>query len=268
MQEKTIVLKGRKFHYRYQGEGPVVVLIHGFGEDGRVWKNQFNALEGYCLLVPDLPGSGGSELTDDMSMEGLAETIYEWLEQEGIRKSTHIGHSMGGYVTLAFAEKYEERLNGFGLFHSTAYADSVEKIETRQKGIKFIKEHGSWEFLKTSTPNLYSAATKSENVQIIEQQINELRNFSAEALVNYYVSMINRPERVDVLRTTELPVLFVLGRYDAAVPLNDGLTLCYLPYLSYIHILEKSGHMGMMEEVQASNQILKNYLSSIHHQTR
>jgi pimeloyl-ACP methyl ester carboxylesterase len=269
MQEKEVRLKGKRLFYRTAGEGPAVVLLHGFGEDGTIWKNQFNAFPEYKLIIPDLPGSGKSDMIEDMSMEGLAEAIQQLIvhEQatlfykEGEPDSvTMVGHSMGGYITLAFVEKYHHMLNGFGLFHSTAYADSEEKKETRKKGISFIEQHGPFEFLKTTIPNLYSSSTKDQNPAIIQQHINSARNFSGAALVSYYVSMMQRTDRSQLLNKTHLPVLFIMGRYDTAVPLEDGLKQCHLPNRSYVHILENSGHMGMIEELEMSNLILNQYL--------
>ncbi|MGN6166372.1 MAG: alpha/beta fold hydrolase, partial [Flavisolibacter sp.] len=77
MQEKEIFLKGKKLFYRSAGSGQIIVLLHGFGEDSTIWKNQFDVFTGYHLLIPDLPGSGQSEMIDDMSMEGLAEAVKE-----------------------------------------------------------------------------------------------------------------------------------------------------------------------------------------------
>ena len=272
MEQKEITIKGKKLFYRCQGEGAVVVLVHGFGEDGTVWQNQYEAFKGLKLIIPDLPGSGRSEMIEDMSMEGLAESVKSLIEhetaslffKEGEPHSViMIGHSMGGYITLAFAAKYHHMLRGFGLFHSTAYADSDEKKQIRRKGIEFIQAHGAAEFLKTSTPNLFSPVTKEKNPQLIQEQIDHTHNFSAAALVSYYVSMINRPERTEVLKKTHLPVLFVLGKYDTAVPLKDGLEQSHLPELSYIHILNESGHMGMIEERVEADRILKDYIASV-----
>jgi pimeloyl-ACP methyl ester carboxylesterase len=268
MQEHEIVFDGKKIFYRTTGKGPVVVLLHGFGEDGSIWSNQYDALNDFQLVIPDLPGSGGSDITADMSMEGMAASVDSLLSNINIDRCTIIGHSMGGYVTLAFAEKYPGKLNGFGLFHSTAYADSEEKKETRRKGIDFIEKNGAFPFLKTSVPNLYSPDTKKESPGLIEQQIKASTNFSGAALVHYYRSMIERPDRTDVLKNSRMPVLFILGKYDVAVQLKDGLEQCTLPELSYIHILESSGHMGMIEEPKRSNQILINYLKNLDHQTR
>jgi pimeloyl-ACP methyl ester carboxylesterase len=266
--KKQISLNGKILSYLITGEGHPVVLLHGFGEDSSVWDNQIEALKEFQLIIPELPGTGDSEMTEDMSMEGMAGTINGLLEELKIERCSMIGHSMGGYVTLAFAEQYMEKLGGFGLFHSTAYADTEEKKQTRRKGIDFVKKHGAFEFLKTSIPNLYSEATRKGRPRLVEDQIAASHNFSGAALVSYYESMIKRPSRVNILKNSHVPVLFVLGKYDAAVPLKDGLEQCYLPGLSYIHVLDKSAHMGLIEEREQANSILLNYLLSIHHQTR
>ncbi|HEY0042602.1 MAG TPA: alpha/beta hydrolase, partial [Flavisolibacter sp.] len=174
-----------------------------------------------------------------------------------------IGHSMGGYVTLAFAEKYPTALNAFGLFHSTAFADSEEKKETRRKGIAFIEEHGAYEFLKTATSNLYAPVTKAEKGQLIDEHLKTVRNADGAALVTYYQSMIKRPDRTAVLKNSRVPVLFVMGRHDNAVPLSDGLKQCHLPQLSYIELLEHAGHMGMVEEAEQTNAILNMFMKSL-----
>lgn len=275
MQVKEFNYKGKKIVYRTNGEGPLLVLLHGFGEDGTIWKNQYDIFLNHQLIIPDLPGSGESEMIDDMSMEGMADAIYYLIEDvsgtsplsgrrgAGGEAACLIGHSMGGYITLAYAEKYPETLNAFGLFHSTAYSDSEEKKETRRKGIKFIQEHGGYEFLKTAIPNLYSPESKQKRPHLIEEQLETLRNVKAEALVSYYEAMMQRPDRTDVLRNSKVPVLFVLGKYDTAVPLEEGLKLCHLPRVSYIHVLENSGHTGMVEEEEKSNKILSDFVTTI-----
>jgi pimeloyl-ACP methyl ester carboxylesterase len=261
MVKKEIKIKERKVVYRVSGKGKPVMLIHGFGEKSEVWNNQVEFLkEQYRIIIPDLPGSGESELQDDMSMEGMADTLQAILTAEDIAKSILIGHSMGGYILLAFAEKYFSSLEAFGLFHSTAFADSEEKKATRRKGIEFINEHGAFTFLENTTPNLFSPLTKDKRPEIIEEQIQTLHGFLPKALVSYYEAMINRPDRTGILRNSTIPVLFIAGKYDNAVPLQDILKQCHLPSLSYIHILENSGHMGMLEENDKANQILKNFL--------
>jgi pimeloyl-ACP methyl ester carboxylesterase len=264
MQAKEFIYEGKTLFYRTIGEGPLVVLLHGFGEDGSIWKEQYPIFPRHRLLVPDLPGSGRSEAIEDMSMEGLAEALRVLVEKEtGGEKVILIGHSMGGYITLAFAEAYPDLLCAFGLFHSTAFADSEEKKETRRKGIRFIEEQGAAAFLKTATPNLYAPASKAEHPEWIAEHLTSVHNFSAQNLVKYYKAMIERPDRTPVLQQSKVPVLWVLGRHDAAVPLQDGLKQSYMPQLSYIHLLENAGHMGMIEEKEAANALLTQFVNTI-----
>ena len=174
---------------------------------------------------------------------------------------------MGGYITLAFAEKYSHLLRGIGLFHSSPFADDDEKKQTRNKGISFIKSHGGFAFLKTAIPNLYSEITQKERPHLIEQQIEAARNFSTATLVSYYEAMMQRPDRTNVLQQTHLPVLMIAGKFDKAVPVEASLKATLLPQLSYIHVLESSGHMGMIEEAEESNRIIKQNLQSIENLT-
>ncbi|NOT51520.1 MAG: alpha/beta hydrolase [Chitinophagaceae bacterium] len=297
---KELLYQNKKIIYRVIGNGKPVILIHGFGEDSSVWKNQIEFLKNKCrLIIPDLPGSGQSEMINDMSMEGMAEVIKAIIASlpsegeaspnpteggalnsdtcnvfiefsnsknppsEGREACIIIGHSMGGYITLALVEKYPELVSAFGLFHSSAYADNEEKKATRRKGIEFINQHGAFEFLKTATPNLFSPKTKDERPGLIDEQVAGLDNFSSLALVSYYEAMMQRPDRTELLRKTTVPVLFIMGEYDNAVPMQDGLKQCHLPENSYIHILRRSGHMGMLEEPGISNETLEKFLSDI-----
>ena len=283
--EKNLNYNGHSIFYRIIGEGKPTVFIHGFGEDGNVWRPpQTRQKEGFStalpsifgdslllskfkFIIPDLPGSGKSEMIEDMSVEGMAEVIKVIVDSEkpvgSQMRAVLIGHSMGGYIALAFAEKYPEYLNGFGLFHSTAYPDTEEKKATRQKGIQFIKEHGAFEFLETANYSLFSQLSKDKMPELIDEFIGSLRNFTARALVSYYEAMMKRPERIATLKNLQIPMLFIAGKYDNAVPLNDILEQCHLPEISYFHILAESGHMGMIEEAGKSNRILNDYLINL-----
>ena len=261
--EKTILYQNKKIVYRNIGSGDPVMLVHGFGEDGNVWEKQVDHLKNkYHVIVPDLPGSGKSEIINDMSMEGMAEVLHAIIHEENIDKCTVIGHSMGGYITLALVEKYWNHVNAFGLFHSSAFPDTEEKKQTRKKGIEFAKQHGAFEFLKTATPNLFSPDSKSAIPGTIEKFISSLASFSTDALVFYYEAMMKRPDRTHVLKNTKSPVLFIAGEHDNAIPLDDVLKQCHLPEKSYFHVFKKSGHMGMMEEIQNTNRILEDFLAS------
>ena len=285
---KEIKIAGKRIFYRVYGSGKPVMLVHGFGETGEVWENkdwppqsppkegltkfQINLSDKFMFIIPDLPGSGKSEMVPDMSMQGMAEVVKTILDEENNKLSGSqippsgavlIGHSMGGYITLAFAEKYQSDLSAFGLFHSTAYADTEEKKETRRKGIEFIKQHGAFEFLKTSTPNLFSPHTKERSPELVNDFIQSLAGFKSEPLIAYYEAMIHRPDRIAVLKNSNVPVLFVMGEHDVAAPMQDVLKQCHLPSRSFIHILHQSGHLGMLEQPEKSNRLLTEFLANV-----
>lgn len=247
--------------YEISGNGFPVILLHGFGEDSRIWSGQVAHLKNFCqCIVPDLPGSGKSGRLPEGSMELYAEAVFEMTSAENLDRFILIGHSMGGYIALAFAEKYPAKLAGLGLFHSSAYADDEEKKATREKGIRFIKEFGSAKFLEPATTGLFSEATKEKRPELIKEIIDRYANFQAESLVQYYEAMMARPDRTNIIKKIGVPVIFILGKFDAAVPLARGLEQTHLPDICYIHICQKSGHMGMLEETTECNRALEKYL--------
>jgi pimeloyl-ACP methyl ester carboxylesterase len=269
---KQLVFQNKKIFYRTGGEGKPVMLLHGFAEDGNIWNYQIEKLrEKFYVIVPDLPGSGASEMLEgEILIEDYAEVVKAIADIEitgkqqdkgGKNLFTLIGHSMGGYITLAFAEKNPGLLDAFGLFHSTAYADDDAKKETRRKGVEFIKRNGASAFLKTATPNLFSEKTKRENPELVEKLIDLSKDISAESLIRYYEAMIQRPDRTSVLKAFQHPILIIIGKHDNAVPLQSSLEQCHLPAVSHIHILQNSGHEGMWEEKDQATSFLLDFLT-------
>ena len=266
---KQIIFQNKKIFYRAEGKGKPVMLLHGFAEDGNIWNYQFKKLkENFFVIVPDLPGSGSSEMLEGkIFMEDYADVVKAIADAELINEMqnqfTLIGHSMGGYITLAFAEKYPDLLNGFGLFHSTAYADDDAKKEIRRKGVEFIKNNGVDLFIKNTTANLFSEKTKKIKPKLIENLIDISKYFSAEALIQYYKAMIERPDRTNVLKSFKKPIIFIMGKKDNAVPLQSSLEQCHIPSISHIKILKNSGHMGMWEEKKVANAFLLKFLMQL-----
>jgi len=260
MESKTITYQSSKIFYRTIGNGKPVVLIHGFAEDGNIWKNQIEFLKNhFYLIIPDLPGSGKSTVISRQSAVGIedyAEVIKAVLDKEEITQCAMAGHSMGGYITLAFAEKYPAMLTSLGLVHSSAFADSKEKKSNRLKSIEFVKKNGAYEFLKAVIIDLFTEKWVSENAAIVETQVEKSKDFTDEAIIQYYQVMINRPDRTQVLKSFSKPILFIIGRHDKAVPFEQSMQQCYLPDQSHIHILRNSAHMGMLEEAEKTNNAL------------
>jgi pimeloyl-ACP methyl ester carboxylesterase len=267
MQQKSIHYQNATISYRIVGKGKTVMLLHGFGEDGTVWENQIEALkEYYSLLIPDIPGSGNAGYLPDANIDTYAQILKAIIDielPETEENFSLIGHSMGGYIALAFAEKFPLLLNSFGLFHSSAFEDSEEKKLVRIKAIEFIKEKGAFTFLKTSIPTLFNEQYAADNAAYIDGLIEKSKAFTSAALVQYYQAMIDRPERIEVLNTFPNPILFIIGEFDKAIPLESSLAQCYLPAISHVNILAKSAHMGMFEEPLKANKYLLDFLEKV-----
>jgi pimeloyl-ACP methyl ester carboxylesterase len=267
--QRRISYSNTEIFYQAKGEGLPVILIHGFGEDSTVWAEQVSFLKNHCrLIIPDLPGSGLSIFENDKlvnadTIEYYADAVYALLQHEKIERCIMLGHSMGGYVTLAFAEKYLELLNGFGLIHSTAFADSVEKKQNRLKGISIMEEYDGYAFLKNTTPNLFAAKFKAAHPEKVEALIEKGKTFSRIALQHYYRAMMNRPDRTNILKNSNQPILFIIGTEDVATPLEDVLKQTYLPLISFVYILEDTGHMGMWEHPQKVNDAILEFIKNI-----
>lgn len=259
---KSIVFRSKSVFYKSEGNGPAVILVHGFGEDSSIWDSSIEfCKKDFRLIAPDLPGSGDSPLSaEGSSMELMAEMLAEIIKAESVSTISLVGHSMGGYISLAFAANYSEKLRSLGLFHSTAYPDNEEKKEARRKSISFIGQHGADKFIRQSTPNLFSESFKEKHPSIVSEFTERNTNFSQEALVSYYEAMIARPDRSDVLKEITKPMMFIMGRFDNAIPLESNMSQCHLPTIAYLKILENSGHVGMIEEPDQALPFLFNFL--------
>lgn len=264
MDTRRFQFKNATIEYDVYGTGDAVLLLHGFGVDRTLWDNFISDLsQTHRLLVPDLPGIGHSGMITekDVSMDTYAACFAALLQHEKISTCTIIGHSMGGYITLAFADKYPEKLNAFGLFHSSAYADTEEKKETRKKAIAFTKKNGVSAFLRTSTPGMF--AHPENHVSEIAAIEEKGAVMSTAALEQFYEAMMARPDRTHVLKSFANPVLFILGEHDSIVPLTQGLQQSMMPAEAHVNILTHSGHLGMLEEPAESLLKLQQFLSAV-----
>lgn len=264
MDQHTKTLNKGKFQdavYHDIGSGTPVMLVHGFPADSHLWHFQANQLKkDFRLLIPDLPGSGRSPLKGDGTMEDMADFLYEILKDAGAEKCILIGHSMGGYIALAFVEKYPGSLKGVGLFHSSAWADTPDKKKGRKRSIQMMKQYGAGVFLRQMMPSLFSQAYKNNHKAEMKVLIKSKENADANALAAYYKGMMNRPDRTGALRQTKVPVLFVIGEEDTAAPAKDVLKQVAVPAISDVRILSDAAHMGMLEKPEITTEILKNFI--------
>jgi pimeloyl-ACP methyl ester carboxylesterase len=263
--QKTILFRGGKLNYEIEGNGLSIMLLHGFTEDRQIWEPVLTGIKKkFQWILPDLPGSGESPYNASLStLKDFAEAIYAIIENENIKEFVLIGHSMGGYISLSFTEKYPEKIKGLGLFHSSSYPDSPEKKDAREKSIQFIQKNGATPYVEQAIPGLFSEGFKAEYPEQISKLIDRYANFSEQSIVQYLEAMKQRLPTTMVLKSINKPVLFIIGEEDKAVPVKDQLEQCYLPRISYIHILTQTAHMGMIENTSLCNKLIDRFLEQI-----
>lgn len=245
---------------------PALVFLHGFAESRDIWTEFIQKCPpDYHILTPNFPGYGapGASSAADYSMEVLAEFVKEELDQADAQQAIFIGHSMGGYVALAFAEKYPARVAGLCLFHSSAQADTAEKKTNRDKNISFVERHGVVKFMETFIRPLFADANE-ETMLPYRRQLEEIGAATPQAsVIGGLRAMRDRPDRTEVLRKATFPILFIVGKEDAAVPLAAALEQVALPPVSTALFLERVGHLGFFERPEATRRAVLNFAGDI-----
>jgi len=204
------------------GAGKVVVLLHGYVESKEVWgKFAAELSKKFRIISIDLLGHGESGNTNSVqTMDSMAEAVHFLLDFLKIDKCFLIGHSMGGYVALAFLEKFAKRLLGFSLFHASPLADTDEKKEKRNQEIMLIKMGEKNRVCRLHTPKTFAIFNLEKFATEIEIFQNISLNTPAESIIASLEGMKIRPNRSELLAKTELPFLYIIGMHDNFVPFN------------------------------------------------
>lgn len=254
MVEKFIDADGTALHVCDSESGEkCIVLLHGYLESMLVWEDFVPYLYKYARVVTlDIPGHGISEVKGEIhTMEYLADTVRAMLDKLGIAKCTLVGHSMGGYVALAFCEKYPERLDGLVLLSSTPNADSDEKKTNREREIALVKA-GKKDLLARTAPQ---AGFANDNVRAMRDYIDDLTEIvhltEDEGIVALLNGMINRRDMNDMLRESSVRQLFILGCKDNYISEETAAAMMAAHPQAKVVRLENSGHQGFLEEPQA-----------------
>jgi pimeloyl-ACP methyl ester carboxylesterase len=241
-------IRKKTIAFSEEGEGKVIVLLHGFTENSRIWSNYSKLLsKKYRVLSIDLPGHGKSSRFDNIhTMELMADAVQGVLKKAGVTKCLMIGHSMGGYVTLAFAEKYPAMLKGFGLFHSHCFADSPEDVKNRNRTISIV-EKDKFGFMAQFIPGLFPPDVHKKFAGEIEKLVQRSSKMEKESVIAALEGMKIRKDQASLLKDTSLPVLFILGLKDAKAPVPRLWEMISLPARSQVLLLKTCGHMGFIE---------------------
>lgn len=249
-----------KINYTDTGRGKPIVLLHGFLESLDIWDHFTKKLsESFRVICIDLPGHGKSQVFEgDLTMGVMADWVKAVLDHLNVKSCVMVGHSMGGYTTLEFAMKYPDMLKGFVLFHSHASADTEEARENRRRTINIVKLNKGG-FIKEFIPDLFA----EENAMIFEDEIRKLQEqaskTSAEAIIAALGAMRDRTAKIELLLNTRVPVLFIAGKEDARIPVQNIMAQAILPNHAEVLILGKTGHMGFIEAREKTLEMLKSF---------
>ena len=261
---KHILFNEKKIYYAESGKGKTIVLLHGFAMSSKIWDSFREILsESYRVIVIDLAGHGKSEVLEPVhSMELQAEVVFEVLKQRKVKNCLMIGHSMGGYVTLAFAAKYPEMLKGIGLFHSHCYPDSQVERTNRGRIIKVINQD-KFGFLAGFFPSLFPVGSRKKFAKEIKTLIQRAKEIPKEGIIAAQEGMKIRMNQSAVLKSIQVPVLFILGLKDPKSPIDRLWKMVSLPRHSECLILRDVGHMGYIEVPEVTLAAIKGFAKKV-----
>ena len=245
---KKLTYEGAEIYYTTSGSGTTVILLHGFLEDLSMWDELGILLsKTNTVIAIDLPGFGESGIiSTNHSMNLMAKTVAAVIRAEDIHKCTIVGHSMGGYVALAFAKLFENKLDGIVLFHSQAAADDNDTKKNRDRTIKIVESNHA-DFISSFIPSLFAEENVARLSIEIQQIVNKSMLTKNEGVIAALAGMRDREDHLDLLSQLEIPVLFIVGKKDSRIPLGKIKNQMALPKKSESLVLNDVGHMGFIE---------------------
>lgn len=246
-------INGIDLAYTRRGTGTPLVLLHGYPLDHHIWDEVTNRLAGtFDLIVPDLRGFGESSTVETpYTLDDIASDIAGLLDHLGIQQAALAGHSMGGYVALAFVNKYPGRVRGLGLVSSQAPADPPERKEGRYKTAQEVADQGIQGVVATMGPKL----TPDEQLQSTMSEM--MRRQQPEAYIGTLKAMAERIDASSLLTTFQFPVVVVHGAKDALIPVDRAREVkAAVPQASLVE-LPNAGHLPMLEAPAETAEALK-----------
>lgn len=256
--------EGRIF-YSDSGTGSVIVLLHGYLESSRIWNGFATELEdNFRVITIDLPGCGQSDVYGEIhSMEFMATAVKELADSLSVGKFFLAGHSLGGYVALAFLELFPEELTGYCLFHSTPFADTQETINKRNREVKIVRMGKKNLMYPENVTRMFAASNLEKFSEALNRSKEIASEIPAEGIIAVLNGMIGRPSRLSQMENGRVPCLWILGSMDNYIQCETVRAMVKLPHNAEVLILDKSGHMGFIEEEKNSVKAITEFVGRI-----
>ena len=248
------------------GTGLPVVLLHGYSEDLSLWDGISGALsQNYKVIALDLPGFGKSEAIESpFNLGQVAEMVHYHVTKElKIEEFVVLGHSLGGYISLALAKAFPENILGLGLINSTSYADKEDKKANRVKTVDFINKYGAAFFLQAFVPNLFTPANQSKLKKDVSRVLKMGINLPDSVLTSYMLAMRDRPDLSELLGQHK-NILLVGGLLDTHFSYKGIMSeIGLLKKASNGYVFEGVAHMSMIEAKTQLKEAITDFLDSI-----
>lgn len=239
-----------------------VVLLHGYLESMYVWDDFAPLLTpSVRVITVDIPGHGISEVKGEVhTMEMVADVLHEMLKSLEIERVTMVGHSMGGYVALAFCARYPEQLDGLVLLSSTPNPDTEAKRENRRREIALVRA-GKKDALARVAPEAGFAEQNRRRLRSYIDDLTECVHITEDdGIVALLGGMMERADQNEMLRKSTVPQLFILGKKDGYIPVEVAEEIVANHPQAQVAWLEESGHMGFIEEPEACAEALLKFV--------
>lgn len=263
MKEKFLMAGSTALHIADSGVGDkCVVLLHGYLESMYVWDDFTSLLTpSVRVITVDIPGHGISEVKGEVhTMEMVADVLHEMLNSLGIEKVTMVGHSMGGYVSLAFCARYPEQLEGLVLLSSSPNPDTDLKKENRRREIALVRA-GKKDALARVAPEAGFAEHNRRRLKsYIDDLVECVHITEDDGIVALLGGMIERVDQNEMLRKCNVPQLFIMGKHDVYIPVEAAEAIIANNPQAEVAWLENSGHMGFIEEPEACAEALLKFV--------
>jgi pimeloyl-ACP methyl ester carboxylesterase len=263
--KKYFDYRNGKIHYTDIGTGEVIVLLHGYLESSEVWDSFVQKLSaGFRVISVDLPGHGHSDIYGEShTMEFMATVVKDLLKYLNVEKAFIAGHSLGGYVSLAFLELYHNLLSGYCLFHSHPFADSPEALDKREREIKLVKAGKKDLIYPDSITKMFAADNLEKFKGALYNSRKIASKISGEGIIAVLRGMMSRPSRLYLMEKGIVPCLWILGAKDNYIDCEQIRKKVRLPENAKTVILKNSGHMGFIEEEELSAIIIAKFIKNI-----
>ena len=259
---KNIIYKNTQISYSDIGKGTAIVLLHGFLENREMWNPIVEILsQKYRLICIDLLGHGDSESLGYVhTMEDNADVVHAVLSELKIRKAIFGGHSMGGYVSLAFAELYPEKVKGLMLINSTSRADSDQRKENRDRAILAVKKDHT-AFVRLSIANLFSPENRNRLKDEIEHVKIEALKTPLQGIVATLEGMKIRNDREVLLHFAPYPILLILGKKDPVLLYDENVDQVENTNVELISL--EDGHMSPIENRNELIDVMQRFIKTV-----